>query len=339
VLKKQMGIPMKTIMVITDNLPDQVNGVVTTFTNVESQARKDGYKIVYIDPRSFPHISCPGYPEVKLSWPKKIGRLIMAEHPDYIHIATEGPIGLAARIWLDHKRWRYNTSYHTRFPEFLKEIYGIPMFMTYWYVRWFHKHSGKVLTTTPAMADELISKGFKNVIGWTRGVNRSNLMPSKSRIYNRDITLLSVGRISKEKNLDALIPLQYEFDMVVVGDGPYREELQSKMPAAQFVGYKSGTELADYYQTADVFVFTSQTDTFGLVIIESMSLGTPIAAYPVRGPVDIIEQGVNGYIHEDLYHAVKNCLELDRDAVKRSSEKWTWERCWQIFRDNLIPLQ
>jgi glycosyltransferase involved in cell wall biosynthesis len=329
---------LKTVLVITDNLPDQVNGVVTTFTNIELEAKKDGYTIRYIDPRSFPHVSCPGYPEVKLSWPRRIGRMILSEHPDYIHIATEGPIGLAARIWLDHKGWCYNTSYHTRFPEFLKEIYKIPIFITYAYMRWFHKHSGKVLTSTSAMAEELISKGFRNVIGWTRGVNRNNLTPTKSRVYNRDTVLLSVGRISKEKNLDALISFQYEFDIVIVGDGPYRAELESMMPAAQFVGYKSGKELADYYQDADVFVFPSQTDTFGLVMIEAMSLGTPVAAYPVIGPLYVVEDGINGYMDKNLYEAVKKCLSLDRDSVKTSAEKWTWERCWQIFRDNLIPI-
>lgn len=329
---------MKTILVITDNLPDQVNGVVTTFSNIELQAEKDGYKIRYLDPRSFPHINCPGYPEVKLSWPRHIGRMILSEHPDYIHIATEGPLGVAARIWLDHKGWRYNTSYHTKFPEFLKEIYKIPMWLTYWYVRWFHKHSGKVLTTTKGMAEDLEKHGFKNVIPWTRGVNRLNLEPTKPRIFNRDIVLLSVGRISKEKNLDALIPFQYEFDVVVVGDGPYKSELESKMPAAQFVGYKTGRELADYYQAADVFVFTSVSDTFGLVMIESMSLGTPVAAYPVRGPLDVVEEGVNGYLNKDLYQAIKQCLELDRDTVKTSSEKWTWENCWKIFHQNLVDI-
>jgi glycosyltransferase involved in cell wall biosynthesis len=331
-------IKLKKILVITDNLPDQVNGVVTTFTNIELEAEKDGYKIKYLDPRSFPHVSCPGYPEVKLCWPRQIGKMILSEHPDYIHIATEGPLGVAARIWLDHKGWRYNTSYHTRFPEFLKKLYKVPEFITYAYIRWFHKHSGKVLTTTDAMVKELEEKGFSNVISWTRGINRQSLSPSGPRIFNRDTVLLSVGRISKEKNLDALIPLQYEFDIVVVGDGPYRSELESKMPAAQFVGYKSGRELADYYQAADVFVFTSMTDTFGLVMIESMSLGTPVAAYPVRGPLDVVEEGVNGYLNDDLYQAIKQCLELDRDTVKNSSEKWTWENCWKIFRDNLVRL-
>jgi glycosyltransferase involved in cell wall biosynthesis len=299
-------------------------------------AASDGYDIVYLDPRQFPHCSALGYPEVKISWPWRIGSKIQKINPDYVHIATEGPLGLAARLWLDCKGWNYNTSYHTKFPEFLNEMYKIPVSWTYWYVRWFHKHSGRVLTTTKGMVEDLESNGFTNVIPWTRGVNRENLKPSATRTVNRDITLLSVGRVSKEKGLDDLIPLQWEFDIVVVGDGPYREELQSKMRNAQFVGYKSGSELADYYQQADVFVFPSRSDTFGLVMIEAMSVGTPVAAYPVRGPLDVIEPGVTGAMNNNLYLAVKSALALDRDKVKQASQVWTWEACWKIFKDNLI---
>jgi glycosyltransferase involved in cell wall biosynthesis len=326
----------KTILIITDNLPEQVNGVVTTFKNIEALASSDGYDIVYLDPRQFRYCSAIGYPEVKISWPWRIGSKIQKINPDYVHIATEGPIGLAARIWLDQQGWQYNTSYHTKFPEFLNEIYKIPVSWTYAYVRWFHKHSGKVLTTTRGMAEDLEAHGFKNVIPWTRGVNREELKPSKARTANRDITLLSVGRVSKEKGLDDLIPLQWEFDIIIVGDGPYREELQNKMRNAQFVGYKSGSELADYYQQADVFLFPSRTDTFGLVMIEAMSLGTPVAAYPVRGPLDVIEPTVTGIMNDNLYLAVKDALELDRVKVKKASQVWTWEACWAIFKANLI---
>lgn len=324
------------ILIITDNLLDQVNGVVTTFKNIEALAYSDGYDIVYLNPSEFPHCNALGYPEVKISWPCKIGSKIQKINPDYVHIATEGPLGLAARIWLDRKGWKYNTSYHTKFPEFLKEIYHIPVGWTYWYVRWFHKHSGRVLTTTQGMAKDLEDHGFQNVIPWTRGVNRDNLKPTKSRTVNRDPVLLSVGRVSKEKGLDDLIPLQWEFDIVIVGDGPYRAELENKMRNAQFVGYKSGSELADYYQQADVFVFPSRKDTFGLVMIEAMSLGTPVAAYPVRGPLDVIEPNITGVMDDNLYLAVKSALDLDRRTVESASSKWTWESCWKIFRDNLI---
>jgi glycosyltransferase involved in cell wall biosynthesis len=327
---------MKTILVITDNLQDQINGVVTTFKNIEALAVLDGYRILYLDPRQFLHFSCPGYPEVKLSVPWQIGKKIEALAPDYIHIATEGPIGLCARLYLDKRGYRYNTSYHTKFPEFINKIYHIPVSWTYSYVRWFHKHSGRVLTTTRGMVEDLEANGFEKVIPWTRGVNRDNLTPTKDRIINRDPVLVSVGRISKEKGLDDLIPLQWEFDIIIVGDGPYREELQRRMPSAEFVGYKSGSELADYYQQADVFVFSSRTDTFGLVMIEAMSLGTPVAAYPVRGPLDVIEQEVTGIMDNNLYLAVKAALELDRTRVQTASQKWTWDECWRIFRENLI---
>jgi glycosyltransferase involved in cell wall biosynthesis len=326
----------KIILIITDNLPEQINGVVTTFTNIQALAASDGYDIVYLDPGQFSHCSALGYPEVKISWPWRIGSKIQKINPDYVHIATEGPLGLAARLWLDHEGWNYNTSYHTKFPEFLNKMYKIPVSWTYWYVRWFHKHSGRVLTTTQGMVEDLEANGFTNVIPWTRGVNRENLKPSTNRIVNRNITLLSVGRVSKEKGLDDLIPLQWEFDIVIVGDGPYREELENKIPNAQFVGYKSGSALADLYQQADVFVFPSRTDTFGLVMIEAMSLGTPVAAYPVRGPLDVIDQDVTGVMHIDLYTAVSQALTLDRAQVKQASQKWTWNSCWQIFRDNLI---
>lgn len=328
----------KKILVITDNLREQVNGVVTTFKNIEALAMGDGYDIVYIDPSQFCYCDAPGYPEVKISWPKGIGTKIQALDPDYVHIATEGPIGLAARLWLDRNGWRYNTSYHTKFPEFVNEIYGIPVSWTYAYVRWFHKHSGIVLTTTQGMAADLIDNGFSKVIPWTRGVNRDNLKPNKNKTSNRNTVLLSVGRVSKEKGLDDLIPLQWEFDIIIVGDGPYREELQSKLRNAQFVGYKSGSELANYYQDADVFVFPSCTDTFGLVMIEAMSLGTPVAAYPVRGPLDVIEPSVTGVMNDNLYLAVKAALELDRTEVKKASQVWTWEACWTIFKDNLISV-
>lgn len=328
-----------TILIITDNLPDQINGVVTTYKNIETLAVLDGYRILYLDPRQFLHVSCPGYPEVKLSLPWKIGQKIKAMAPDHIHIATEGPIGLCARLWLDQRGYRYNTAYHTKFPEFLNELYRIPVSWTYRFVRWFHKHSGKVMTTTKNMAVDLERQGFTNVVPWTRGVDRTILTTDKKRTLNRDPILLSVGRISKEKGLDDLIPLQWEFDIIIVGDGPYRTELESKMPAAEFVGYKSGRDLAEYYQQADVFVFPSRTDTFGLVMIEAMSQGTPVAAYPVRGPIDVIEQGVTGVMDNNLYLAVKSAMELDRTVVKKASSVWTWEACWKIFKDNLIRVR
>ena len=329
----------KTILVITDNLRDQINGVVTTFKNIEVLARSDGFNVVYIDPGQFPHCSCPGYPEVKLSWPWAIGKKIQAAKADHIHIATEGPLGFAARIYCDLHRLKYNTSYHTKFPEFLNKMYKIPECITYAYMRWFHKHSGRVLTTTQTMVDELKSHGFDGDIRpWTRGVNRS-IFTSKLRgkTASKPI-LLSVGRVSKEKGLDDFCKLEYDAVKVVVGDGPYRAELQEKYPDVCFAGAKFGEELALYYANADVFVFTSRTDTFGIVIIEALACGTPVAAYPVPGPIDILENGVTGYISTNLKNNIDNCLKLDRKLVEQASHKWSWANCWTIFRRNLIKV-
>lgn len=329
----------KTILIITDNLQDQINGVVTTFKNIEEMAVLDGYRILYLDPGQFTHFDCPGYPEVKISIPWQIGKKIEAMAADYIHIATEGPIGLCARLYLDQRGYRYNTSYHTKFPEYINKLYRIPTSWTYAYVRWFHKHSGRVLTTTRGMAEDLEAHGFEKVIPWTRGVNRDNLKPTKKRTANKEPVLLSVGRVSKEKGLEDLIALQWEFRIVIVGDGPYRAELEKRMPTAEFVGYKSGSELANCYQDADVFLFPSRTDTFGLVMIEAMSLGTPVAAYPVRGPLDVIEQNVTGAMNNSLYLAVRAALNLDRAEVKKASQVWTWKACWTIFKTNLIRVR
>jgi glycosyltransferase involved in cell wall biosynthesis len=328
---------MSKILVITDNLPDQVNGVVTTFKHLKRQAEKNGYQIEFIDPTGFPHCDALGYPEVKVSWPWGIGKKIKEINPDYIHIATEGPLGLAGRLWLDQQGWKYNTSYHTKFPEFLKEIYGIPLRWTYWYVRWFHKHSGRVLTTTKTMVNDLRSHGFNGDIKpWIRGVDRKELSPTVEHVKNSVPVVLYAGRVSKEKNLEKLLELSNKYHVIIVGDGPDRLRLEKIYLKAEFVGYKKGTELANYYARADVFAFPSCTDTFGIVMIEATSQGTPVAAYPVQGPLDIVEQGINGYLNQDLAIAIGLCLSLDRSAVKESSNKWTWEECWNIFHTNLI---
>jgi len=329
----------KKILVVTDNLRTQINGVVTTFKNIESHALADGFDIVYLDPGQFPHCDAPGYPEVKLSWPRGIGKKIQALDPDHIHIATEGPLGLAARLYCDSRGIRYNTSYHTKFPEFLKKMYHVPECLTYAYMRWFHKHSGRVLTTTSTMVDDLRRHGFNcDIRAWTRGVDRDIFTSSlrKEKLTGRPI-LLSVGRVSKEKGIDDFCKLDYPgATKVVVGDGPYRLELQERYPDVCFAGSKTGVELAEYFASADCFVFTSRSDTFGVVIIESLAVGTPVAAYPVPGPVDILENGITGHMSEDLAASIDICLGLPRDRVEQVSLKWTWSQCWEIFKKNLV---
>jgi len=329
------------ILIITDNLPDQVNGVVTTFHNIERLALTQGYAVAWITPANFAHWSAPAYPEVKLSLPWGIGQLIQDINPDYIHIATEGPVGLAANLWCWRNNWRFNTSYHTRFPEFLKKIYRIPEWITYRYLRWFHNHSGRVLTTTTTMVEELQAHGFRqDVLPWTRGVDRDLLKPTQSHrfyFFGTRPVVLYVGRVSREKGLDDLCRLQDQYHVQIVGDGPYRAQLERRYPRVEFRGYLSGTDLANAYTQADVFVFPSRSDTFGIVIIESITMGTPVAAYLVPGPQDIIEQGVTGYMGPDLDQNIRQCLKLSRDKVAEASGQWTWQRCWEIFRDNLVP--
>jgi glycosyltransferase involved in cell wall biosynthesis len=333
---------MKTVLIITDNLPDQINGVVTTYKNIETIARNDGYHFVYIDPREFRHVGLFVYPEVKLAWVRKIGKKIRKIQPNHIHIATEGPIGLAAKVWCDRKKFSYTTSYHTRFPEAIKKLLGIPEFITWSYIRWFHKKSSTVFTTTETMVGELKEHKFHSeVIPWSSGVDRE--------IFNTDAAtedltgcypvLLCVSRISKEKNLEDFCSLEYPgATKILVGDGPHRKELEKNYPDVVFTGFKTGKELAKYYANADVFVFPSRWETFGIVMIEAMACGTPVAAYPEDGPLDVIEEGKTGYTDKDLRTAIHRCLGINRNKVLKHSAKWSWENCWNIFKERLVKV-
>jgi glycosyltransferase involved in cell wall biosynthesis len=327
----------KKILIITDNLPEQINGVVTTYKNIEICAVRDGYNVVVLDPGWFSYIDCPGYNEVKIAYPRNLGKKIEEVSPDYIHIATEGPLGLWARAYLSLAGIPHNTAYHTKFPEGLKKLFGIPESFTWRFVRWFHKHSGKVLTTTDSMVAELKAHGFDGeVISWTRGVDRDIFTPAlREKVLAK--YLLCVSRVSKEKNLEKFFELDYPgYLKIMVGDGPMLETYKKRYPDVHFTGFKTGVDLAKYYANAEVFVFPSQWETFGIVMIESMACGTPVAAYPCQGPLDVVDEGVTGCLNDDLKQAVKDALMLDRQRVWEGSHRWTWERAWEIFRDNLI---
>jgi glycosyltransferase involved in cell wall biosynthesis len=328
----------KKILIITDNTHDQINGVVTTYHNLKLQAEKtQEYIIEFITPNNFLNFRFPGYSDIKVSIPFGLKRIISKINPDHIHIATEGPIGLAAKIFLDRKGIKYNTSYHTQFPEFFQKLYHIPLSVTYSYLRWFHKHSGKILVTTQSMKSILISHGFiSEMVVWTRGVDESIFTP-KLELKNNPKILLNVGRISEEKNLEAFCELDiYDTRKILVGDGPHKKKLMERYPNVEYISAKRGKELAEYFRNADVFVFPSKTDTFGIVNIESIACGTPVAAYPVQGPIDIIEQDVDGILDYDLTQAVYRCLQIKRESVIQSRKKWTWQNCWEIFKNNLI---
>ena len=330
---------MRKILIVTDNLPEQINGVVTTYKNIEPFAARDGYTIDYIHPGRYSHIDCPKYNEVKLAYPKGLWKEIDSLSPDHIHIATEGPMGLYTRRYLSVRGISYNTAYHTKFPEGVKAILGIPEFITWPMIRWFHANSNAVLTTTKSMVEELQSHGFgDNVKPWTRGIDRDVFKPGPRNNQATKPVMLNVGRVSAEKNLEAFYELDLLGTKIQVGDGPKLEYYKKKYPDVHFVGAKRGKDLADYYRQADVFVFPSRWDTFGLVQIEAMACGTPVAAYPVQGPLDVIDQRVTGVMSDTLEYAVKKCLDLDRETVYSASTKWSWQRAWEIFRDSLVSV-
>jgi glycosyltransferase involved in cell wall biosynthesis len=327
----------KKILIVTDNLPDQINGVVTTYKNIEACAIRDGYTVDYVDPRCFRYVDCPGYNEVKITFPWKIWKKIEAINPDHIHIATEGTLGLWARAYLSKHNIRHNTAYHTKFPEGLKKLFGIPEWITWLFVRWFHKHSGKVLTTTETMVKDLKAHGFDGeVIPWTRGVDREIFTPNlREELLAK--YLLCVSRVSKEKNLEAFFELDYPgYQKIMVGDGPMLETYKKQYPSVHFTGFKTGVDLARYYANAEVFVFPSRWETFGIVMIEAMACGTPVAAFQCDGPLDVIDQAETGFMNENLKHAVDGCLQLSRERVLEGSQRWTWDNAWKIFKENLV---
>jgi glycosyltransferase involved in cell wall biosynthesis len=268
-----------------------------------------------------------------------MGKKIKEIRPDHIHVATEGPLGVWARKYLSKHRIRHNTAYHTKFPEGLKKLFGIPEKFTWAFVRWFHKHSGKVLTTTDSMVKELQAHGFDGeVVSWTRGVDRKIFNPSH-RKHIRSRYLLCVSRVSKEKNLEAFFNLKYSgYQKIMVGDGPMLETYKQQYPDITFTGFKTGIELAEYYANAEVFVFPSCWETFGIVMIESMACGTPVAAFPVQGPEDVIDEGITGCMNDDLKQAVKDAIMLNRHRVWEGSHRWSWEKAWEIFRKNLVSV-
>jgi glycosyltransferase involved in cell wall biosynthesis len=232
---------------------------------------------------------------------------------------------------------RHNTAYHTKFPEGLRKLFGIPESLTWRFVRWFHKHSGKVLTTTDSMVAELKAHGFDGeVIPWTRGVDRNIFTPTLREELPAKY-LLCVSRVSKEKNLEEFFELDYPgYQKIMVGDGPMLEKYKAQYPSVHFTGFKTGVDLARYYANAEVFVFPSRWETFGIVMIEAMACGTPVAAFPCQGPEDVVDEGITGCMNDDLKQAVKDALMLDRTRVWEGSGRWTWERAWEIFRDNLV---
>src|SRR5580693_1338411 len=323
------------ILVATDAWHPQVNGVVRTLAMTAEAARSFGSDIAFLTPQSFRTFALPSYPGLRLALPygTKVARLIEDARPDSIHIATEGPIGLLVRRHCRKHRLPFTTSFHTRFPEYISARLPVPEAWIWAALRRFHGTSQAVMAATPAMAGELRSRGFRNVVLWPRGVDTGLFHPRVADLGLPRPIFLCVGRVAVEKNLEAFLELDLPGTKVVVGDGPARVALARKYPKAVFAGSRQGEELARIYAAADVFVFPSRTDTFGLVLLEALASGLPVAAFPVTGPRDVIGAEPVGALNEDLRAACLSALSISREACVEFARKHTWEASARAFID------
>jgi glycosyltransferase involved in cell wall biosynthesis len=320
------------MIIVTDTFR-QTNGVSTTYKNLKRIARSRNLSFKVIHPSLFNWVPMPLYPEIQLSiQPFRLWRTLNRINPPQIHIATEGIMGLVARTWCRVHRKPFTSSYHTRFPEYLNVLLGVPLSWSYAYLRRFHAPAKTTFVTTESVRQELMQRGFKHLTVWTRGVSEQLISEQDSTQTNDKLRVLNVGRVSKEKNLEALCAYQDQFDITIVGDGPHLKELKEKYPNVTFLGYKFGKELANIYAQHDIFAFPSRTDTFGIVMIEAMCNGLPVAGFDVAGPRDVIENGVTGFYSNDLLLSIVNCQQLDRAQIKQNARsKWSWSQCFDIF--------
>jgi glycosyltransferase involved in cell wall biosynthesis len=334
------------ILIVSDAWYPQVNGVVRTLATVRDELIKLGHSVEIIGPDRFRTVPLPTYPEIRLALGagRKMAELIEAIDPGAIHIATEGPLGFAARAWCIKHGVPFTTAYHTRFPEYVRDRAPIPLALSYALVRRFHAPAFAVMVATKSIEDALKAKGFRNIRRWSRGVDTDLFRPrDKSFLtYPRPISMY-VGRVAVEKNLEAFLKLDIPGTKVIVGDGPQMDEYRRRYPQAKFEGARLGEELAQYYAAADVFVFPSRTDTFGLVLLEALASGVPVAAYPVPGPLDVLEvpEGATpvGCMDEDLARAVISALTIPSDRCREHALTYSWRASAEQFLSNLRPLR
>jgi glycosyltransferase involved in cell wall biosynthesis len=329
--------PMR-LLVATDAWHPQVNGVVRTYEHFAKQAEAMGHKIAFLTPNERPSVPCPTYPEIRLAMITRRGvrKEIERFQPEFIHVATEGPIGLATRNYCRRAGLPFTTSYHTRFPEYVAARVPLPLSWGYAYMRWFHNAGDGVMVSTDSLRDELAARGFTNIFSWTRGVDTELFRPSNERLFGNDAPVfMYVGRVAPEKNIGAFLDLDLPGKKVVVGPGPQLDSLRRRHPDVTFTGPKFGDELAAHFASADVFVFPSLTDTYGVVLLEALACGTPVAAYPVTGPKDVIVQGRVGVLDEDLGRAARAALNIDRGACREFALKFSWEACTRQLLDNI----
>jgi glycosyltransferase involved in cell wall biosynthesis len=326
------------ILVVTDAWRPQVNGVVRSLEQLEAEARRNGNEIVFVTPEQFRTLPMPGYREIRLSLarPRVMARLIEAAKADAIHIATEGPLGLMARRYCRTRKIPFTTCYHTRYPQYVRARLPVPEKVTYALLRRFHNGGDGVMVATEALAKELSAAGFENLMIWSRGVDMELYRPRDNKRIDADAPIfLCVARLAVEKNIDAFLSLALPGTKVVVGDGPDRARLETAFPDALFLGAKFGEELAELYASADVFVFPSRTETFGLVLLEALASGLPVASFPGDGLLaDIAAAGV-GILNEDLAVAARQAMALSREKCRSFAARFSFERSTTQFLDNV----
>ncbi|WP_267433685.1 glycosyltransferase family 1 protein [Sphingomonas sp. GM_Shp_1] len=332
------------IAIVTDAWSPQVNGVVRTLQSVAAELRSMGHDLSIVSPDLYASVPCPTYPEIRLALPRpgEVGRTLAAFQPDAVHIATEGPLGLSARRWCLSRGLPFTTAYHTQFPEYVAaRIRAVSPELVWRYVRWFHAPSAAILASTPSVARALAAHGLPQSRHWGRGVDTGLFRPDgPCDAFVRALpgpVQLYAGRVAVEKNIAAFLATDIAGSKVVVGDGPARAALAAEYPQVHFLGAKFGEDLAAIYRAADVFVFPSRTDTFGLVMIEALACGTPVAALPVQGPLDVLNPEV-GVMDEALDQAIAKALTLDRGTCAAYGQSFTWRASAEQFLAALAPI-
>jgi glycosyltransferase involved in cell wall biosynthesis len=327
------------IMIVTDAWAPQTNGVVRTLAQTADWLGRFGHEVRMLTPRDFRSIACPTYPEIRLSLlPRKaVLNSIVGFSPHALHIATEGPLGLAARRYCLKQGLRFTTSYHTQFPQYLRARFPIPLSASYWMLHKFHGAAARCMVSTLSLRRDLATRGFNNLASWRRGVDTEMFKPGPKEFLSLPRPIAAyVGRVAVEKNIEAFLRMSWNGSKIVIGDGPERARLQALYPQTLFTGFRFAEDLAAHLAAADVMVFPSRTDTFGLVNLEAMACGVPVAAYPVTGPIDVIEDGVTGALDNDLANAARRALALDPKTCREYALRFGWDVSAREFESNLV---
>lgn len=331
---------MRRLLIATDAWRPQVNGVVRTLEKTAEELGPLGIDVAMLTPAAFRTVPLPTYPEIRLAvaLPGALAAEIERARPDHIHIATEGPIGMAARKWARDRHFPFTTSFHTRFPEYVAARLPIPKSLTYAWLRRFHNAAGGCMVATQSLKQELAERGFRNLMDWSRGVDGELFRPrpdAQPPPWPRPV-FLYVGRVAVEKNLEAFLSLDLPGSKVVVGAGPALAGLKSAFPAVHFSGALFGESLVDAYAAADVFVFPSRTDTYGVVLLEALASGVPVAAFPATGPIDVIGGSGVGVLSEDLRAAALAALQISRERCRYFAVSKSWAAMARQFLDNIL---